>query len=274
MELAYAIEPIEYTAFDTVEEQVEKCQAWGLLSQKATKSKTFSYKKAGEALPCEIVGYVDGVTAVIAFENGQRHCIHPSYLKEMQAAAFGRQSTDPSTSAAVSEVAGSDGIEEKSGDAGQKKEEAESVASAAAGASVETAEKKEAEDAAAMRTEAKSAASADTAAKPKAAKSGKKQKLELPADKVRMTATVKEFTSVPNHFTEEEDEVVIYEAVAIADPALEVGVAWSSHSATLKKLELEIGDTLEFDAKIAAKKLTKHPVPYKINNPSKIQKRD
>jgi len=87
-----------------------------------------------------------------------------------------------------------------------------------------------------------------------------------------MTAIVKEFATVPNHFTEEDDEVIIYEAVAILEPAIEVGDAWSSHSATLKKLELAVGDKLAFDGKIAAKKLLKHPVPYKINNPSKIQK--
>ncbi len=78
--------------------------------------------------------------------------------------------------------------------------------------------------------------------------------------------------SVPNHFTDEDDEVIIYEAVAILDPAIEVGVAWSSHISTLKKLELQVGDKLTFECKIAAKKLTKHPVPYKLNSPSKIQK--
>lgn len=87
-----------------------------------------------------------------------------------------------------------------------------------------------------------------------------------------MVATVKEFTTVPNNFSDTDDEVVIYNAVAIQDPAMEIGDAWSSHSATLKKLELEIGDILHFEGKIVAKKLTKHPVPYKINNPAKIQK--
>ncbi|MNY77660.1 hypothetical protein D3C86_2176390 [compost metagenome] len=53
---------------------------------------------------------------------------------------------------------------------------------------------------------------------------------------------------------------------------MEVGTAWSSHSATLKKLELAIGDTVTFECKIVAKKLSKHPVPYKINNPGKMQK--
>ncbi|MBJ8193109.1 hypothetical protein JDS79_40945, partial [Bacillus cereus] len=72
------------------------------------------------------------------------------------------------------------------------------------------------------------------ATKPKA-KKGKAPKLELPEEKVKMTATVQEFTTVPNNFSDTEDEVIIYEAVAITDPPLEVGVAWSSHSATLKK---------------------------------------
>lgn len=62
-----------------------------------------------------------------------------------------------------------------------------------------------------------------------------------------------------------------------------VGLAWCSHSKTLKKFELVPGDTLEFDGKIVKKKLPKgkdveeefiveETVPYKINNPSKIKK--
>ena len=65
--------------------------------------------------------------------------------------------------------------------------------------------------------------------------------------------------------------MVIYEAVAIAEPETEIGTAWSNHSATLKKLKMEVGDTIRFEGKIVAKKLTKHPVPYKINNPAKIE---
>jgi hypothetical protein len=104
------------------------------------------------------------------------------------------------------------------------------------------------------------------------AKKEKAQKIKLPEEKVKMTATVQEFTTVPNNFSDNDDEVVIYEAVSITEPAIELGTAWSSHSNTLKKLELEVGDTITFEAKIVAKKLTKHPVPYKINNPGKIQK--
>ena len=72
-----------------------------------------------------------------------------------------------------------------------------------------------------------------------------------------MTATVAEFTTVPNHFADTDDEVIIYSDVMLVDADTEVGAAWSSHSATLKKLALEIGDKLTFEAKIAAKKLTK-----------------
>lgn len=105
-------------------------------------------------------------------------------------------------------------------------------------------------------------------------KKEKKQKLQLPEEKVKLSAIVKEFTTVPNHFSDNDDEVVIYEAVTIIEPETEIGEAWSSHSATLKKNELAIGDKITFEAKIVAKKLTKYPVPYKINNPAKIQKVD
>lgn len=250
MSYAFAIEPNGFQSFASAEEEIEKCREWGLLSEKATKTKAFTYKRAGQAWPCAIVGYVDFVTAVIAFENGQRHCIHPSYLKEMQAASFGRVSAEATAESgeAPEEVAAAEPA--------KAPEPAEAVAAAEA----PVADAKPA------------AAPAPAPKKEAAAKPGKKQKLELPEEKVRMTATVKDFAKVMNHFTEEEDEVVIYEAVALLEPELAVGDAWSSHSATLKKLELTVGDKLVFDAKIAAKKLLKHPVPYKINNPSKIQK--
>lgn len=248
MSHAFAIEPNEFLTFASTEEELEKCQEWGLLSEKATKTKAFSYKRAGQAWPCSIVGFVDSVTAVIAFENGQRHCIHPSYLKEMQAASFGRASV------------------ESAGDSGEAPEDVAAAEPAKAPAPAVAA-------ADAPVAEAKPAATPAAAPKKEAAaKPGKKQKLELPEEKVRISATVKDFAKVMNHFTEEEDEVVVYEAVTLLEPELAVGDAWSSHSATLKKLELAVGDKLVFDAKIAAKKLLKHPVPYKINNPSKIQK--
>ncbi|MFD0693939.1 hypothetical protein ACFQZT_07530 [Paenibacillus sp. GCM10027628] len=238
---AFTIEPKTYSAFENEAEQIEKCKEWGLLSEKATKTKAFFYKGNGMNLACEIIGFVDKMTAVIELENKQQHCIHPSYLKEMQASNYGQRPL-----ALAEETI-----------------ESEAVV-------LETPQ--EAEAAQEERKEAEIEKPKVEAAPKGNAKKEKAPKLQLPEDKVKMTATVKEFTTVPNNFSDSEDEVVIYEAVSIEEPATEIGAAWSSHSTTLKKLELEIGDTITFEGKIVAKKLTKHPVPYKINNPSKIQK--
>lgn len=86
----FIIAPQTYISFENEAEQIEKCKEWSLLSEKAAKSKAFFYKRNGISLPCSIVGYVDKLTAVISFENDQKHCIHPSYLKEMQAANYGQ----------------------------------------------------------------------------------------------------------------------------------------------------------------------------------------
>ncbi|MFX3633897.1 MAG: hypothetical protein ACE3L7_26440 [Candidatus Pristimantibacillus sp.] len=240
---AFIIEPDTYTDFENEDELIDKCREWSLLSEKATKSKAFFYKRNGMSLACSIVGYVDQMTAVIQFDNQNKHCIHPSFLKEMQAANYG-----------------------------QKISALEEQPLAAADAASEDAEEIQVKEPKAVK-----AANADNKPKseqPKAkAKKEKAPKLELPEGKVKMKAIVKEFTTVPNHFSDEDDEVIIYEEVAIIESEIvEIGAAWSSHSATLKKLELEVGDVIQFDGKIVAKKLTRHPVPYKINNPAKIQK--
>ncbi|BFT73633.1 hypothetical protein [Paenibacillus sp. P36] len=242
---AFTIQPETYTTFEDETEQLEQCKEWGLLSEKAAKTKTFYYKNNGMNLSCDIVGLVDKMTAVIAFDNKQLHCIHPSYLKEMQAANYSQRLTT-----AADETTGTDAAESE----------------AEAPAAVE-------DNAAPVEQEAEQA-KAPKAKQPKekAAKKEKAPKLELPEDKVKMIATVQEFTTVPNNFSDNDDEVIIYEAVSITDPAMEIGTAWSSHSNTLKKLELEVGDTVTFECKIVAKKLSKHPVPYKINNPAKMQK--
>jgi hypothetical protein len=242
---AFIIEPKTYIAFENEEALIEKCKEWSLLSEKASKAKAFFYKGHGMNLPCSIVGYVDKMTAVIQFDNKQQHCIHPSYLKEMQASNYGQKLSQAAEEQADPEVA-------------------ESVEAAV------VFETLAAEDPPVIEAKIEEP-KAEEPPKEKA-KKGKAQKLQLPEEKVKMTATVKEFTTVPNNFSDNEDEVVIYEEVSIAEPAIEIGSAWSSHSVTLKKLELEIGDTITFEGKIVAKKLTKHPVPYKINNPSKIQK--
>ncbi|SEM72968.1 hypothetical protein [Paenibacillus sp. OV219] len=252
----FMIAPLTYTPFASEDEQIQQCKEWGLLSEKATKTKLFAYKGGGLNTTCSIVGYVDNMTAVLEFDNKQQHCIHPSYLKEMQTASFGvKQAAQADESSSEQEAPVSD------------------TASASTEAAVESAETA-AVHAAAAAAEADAATEAPAAAEPKkkAPKKEKAPKLVLPEDKVRMTATVKEFTTVPNNFTETEDEVIIYEAASITEPVIELGDAWSSYSATLKKLELEIGHTITFECKIVEKKLTKHPVRYKINNPSKLQK--
>jgi len=246
MAYAFTIEPTTYIAFEDEAAQIDKCKEWGLLSEKATKSKTFFYKGNGMNLACHIIGYVDNMTAIIELDNKQLHCIHPSYLKEMQAASYGQRAT------AITEEAQASVPAEAEAAKPQEEIATQPVA-------VSTAAAKETEP------------EAPKTAEPAKGK-GKKQKLQLPEEKVKMTAVVKEFTTVPNHFSDNDDEVIIYEAVTIVDPETEVGDAWSSHSATLKKLELEVGDKLTFEGKIVAKKLTKHPVPYKINNPAKLQK--
>jgi hypothetical protein len=251
MQLNFIIEPGTYQAFENEEDQLNKCKDWGLLSEKAARTKAFTYKGNGVSLSCTIVGYIDDMTAVIALDNQQLHCIHPSYLKEMQAASFGQRNA-----AAASESAS------------EQEEPALET-----GTEIEAAAPTPAPAAPAPAPELTQSTAAQAEEKPKAApKKERAPKLQLPEEKVKMTATVAEFTTVPNHFADTDDEVVIYESVKLVDTDTDVGSAWSSHSATLKKLELAVGDTLSFEAKIAAKKLTKHPVPYKINNPSKLVK--
>lgn len=103
-------------------------------------------------------------------------------------------------------------------------------------------------------------------------KKEKKEKLALPEDKVHVEAVIRGFDTKYNSFTQEDEEIILYEEVNIVgEQPLHVGLAWSSYSKTLKKAELLEGDKLEFDAKIAEKKHTKE-VLYKINNPSKLKK--
>ncbi|OAS19033.1 hypothetical protein [Paenibacillus oryzisoli] len=248
MDYAFAIQPDAFTRFDEESELIEQCKEWGLVSEKAVKAKAFFYKGNSLNVACNIVGLVDPMTAVIELDTKQLHCIHPSYLKEMQAANYSQRGAALAEEAAVADEAeGAAEPEEKPAKA---------------------AKSKKAEDI----SEVGQAAPAEKAPPKEKTKKEKAPKLELPEEKVKMKATVTEFTTVPNNFSDTDDEVIIYEAVSILDPALEVGTAWSSHSATLKKLELAVGDTVTFECKIVAKKLSKHPVPYKINNPGKMQK--
>lgn len=268
MTYSFVVEPLTVQDFESEDERIERCKEWNLLPGSATRVKTYMYKRQGLTLPCEIVGFVDNQTVVVQFENKQQHCIHPAYLKEMQTASFGQRAQaaadaraeDPAEAAGEAELLENQPVE---GDA----EGAERLESGSG--SVGAAERSESGSAVEGVTAAETAAPAEKPRKPAASK--KKPALQLPEDKLKVTAVVKEFTTVPNHFSDNDDEVIIYENIAIEGHDLAIDEVWSSHSATLKKLELKEGDPVSFEAKIVAKKLSQHPVKYKINNPSKMK---
>jgi hypothetical protein len=236
--IAYLPPKGEYEMFTDEANYAEKLKEWGLASKKQ-----FLYKENHLQFQVTIKGYQvygkneEQNTIVIEFSDGQLTCIHPAYLKEMQAASFGK------------------GTFAEAQDIPVASSEEKLVGEKSAPVKKETAKKKE-----------------------------KPAKLVLPEEKVHFTGTVKQFALSWNNFNEENDEVVVLENVIIhEEESIEVGLAWCSHSKTLKKFELTPGDQLEFDGKIVKKKLPKgkdieeefiieEPVPYKINNPSKIKK--
>lgn len=238
----------EFETFVDEAHYIEKIREWGLSQAKDVK-KQFWYKEATYMRQVKIIGYevygktTEYNTIVIEFEDGNLSCIHPAYLKEMQASSFTRtinsEAENSHTTEKVIPVA-----------------------------STSTEEK----------------ATKPAAPKAQKEKKEKPKKIELPEEKVHFTAQVKQFALSWNHFNEENDEVVVLENVIITDDnPTEIGLAWCSHSKTLKKLELSIGEQLEFDGKIVKKKLPSgkdvdeefiitEAIPYKINNPSKIKK--
>ncbi|MCM3569538.1 hypothetical protein [Neobacillus mesonae] len=248
----------DYETFRDEDHLKEKLKEWGLSAAK----KEFWYKDRNVQQLVSIKGYEiygntgDFNTVIIEFSDGKLSSIHPAFLKEMQQSSFGKESLISAAADKESKGAASGKAETKTVDS-EPKEKPES-----------------------QKSDSKSAkASKSKPQKPK------KEKVELPADKVHFTAKVKQFALTYNPFNEENDEVVVLENVhIIQEPPLELGLAWCSHSKTLKKLELETGMDLEFDGKVVAKKLAKgkdveeeflvaDPVLYKINNPSKIAKK-
>ncbi|MEH7299138.1 hypothetical protein V7110_02590 [Neobacillus drentensis] len=254
----------EFDTFRDEDHYKEKLKEWGLSSAKEAK-REFWYKDRHSQRLVSIKGYetygsvAEFNTIVIEFNDGQLSCIHPAYLKEMQQSSFGKESLLNLEDKDIPTVESGDKVESNN---------AEDSSPAA-----KELPKKEDEP------KPKQAKVKET--KPKKEKA---PKLELPADKVHFAATVKQFAMTYNPFNEENDEVVVLENVKIIqDNPLEIGFAWCSHSKTLKKFELAVGDQLEFDGKVAAKKLAKGkdveeeflvdvPVLYKVNNPSKIVK--
>jgi hypothetical protein len=242
----------DYEIFVDESHYAEKVKEWGLSSAKDVK-KQFWYKEKDHQRLVAIKGYqvygesTEYYTLVIEFQDGNLSCIHPAYLKEMQASSFGK-------------ALPADTVDKSPAPANPETKQVSQTAGPEAKASAkESPVKKEKKD--------------------------KPPKLDLPEEKVHFTATVKQFGLTWNNFNEENDEVVVLENVVIQQEfPIEVGLCWCAHSKTLKKFELVPGTVLEFDGKIVKKKLPKgkdieeeemvveEPVLYKINNPSKIKK--
>ncbi|MEH7012465.1 hypothetical protein V7087_16895 [Neobacillus niacini] len=247
----------DFEGFRDEDHYREKLKEWGLSSAKEAK-REFLFKERNYQRVVKIKGFEtygkseEFNTLVIEFQDGNLSCIHPAFLKEMQASSFGKESMLQ--------------VEEKDFSTAEQ--------SAVTQGKEDTPEPKPV---------AKSESKKTKATKPK---KEKEPKIELPAEKVHFTASVKQFALTYNPFNEENDEVVVLENVQIIqEPPIELGLAWCSHSKTLKKFELAPGDMLEFDGKVAKKKLAKGKdveeeflvdaaVLYKVNNPSKIVKKD
>lgn len=219
-----------YESIKSDEHYAEKWQEWSMSGKNPKKE--LWYKGYGYQRMVTIVGYEvrgENDTLVIQFQDGNLSCILPGFLKEMQNSQFQRKL----------------GTDEESTE-------------------TESAETKK-EKPTKPKTEKK-----PKAEKPTKEPKPKKEKLVLPTEKVSCSAAVKEFTKKLNHFTEEEEDVVVYEHLLIGEEQLVPnGLAWSSHSKTLQKLELQVGDKLTFQAKVVPNKFGE--VLCKINNPSKIQ---
>lgn len=266
-DLTHYIPPkADYEVFRDEDHYKTKLKEWGLSSAKEAK-KEFWYKGRNYQRHVTVKGYEtygrteEFNTLVIEFQDGNVSCIHPAYLKEMQQSSFGKESLLT--------------VDDKEPESAESGESAEAVTSKA----------KEANSAKVMEPAKKEAAPKAAKVKESKQKREKAPKIELPAEKVHFTASVKQFALTYNPFNEENDEAVVLEKVQIVgEHPIDLGFGWCSHSKTLKKFELAPGDALEFDGKVAAKKLAKGkdvseefivdtPVLYKINNPSKIVKK-
>lgn len=242
----------EFITFSDEAHYEEKVREWGLSSTREVK-REFWFKESTYQRLVTIKGYEEyGQTGeyntiIIEFQDGNLSCIHPAYLKEMQSPSF--------------------------------------VKAYGTEAAPSTTNEKENSITTKVENTSDTVAKPDKTIKKNTDKKTTQPKISLPEDKVHFKAKVKQFALTWNHFNEENDEVIVLENVVIdQEESIEIGLAWCSHSKTLKKFELVPGEMLEFDGKIVKKKLAKgkdiedeaflieEAVPYKINNPSKIKK--
>ncbi|MFE8694872.1 hypothetical protein ACFYKT_00705 [Cytobacillus sp. FJAT-53684] len=87
----------EFEQFTDESHYAEKVREWGLSTTKEVK-KEFWYKERDHQRIVTIKGYEiygqagEFNTVIVEFQDGNLCCIHPAYLKEMQAASFGKAS--------------------------------------------------------------------------------------------------------------------------------------------------------------------------------------
>lgn len=223
----------DYYTFSNDEEYFDKGQEWKLFGKSAKTE--FLYKGKSYQRSVQLVGYQlhgakkEFTSLVIEFQDGNLTCIHPAHLADMQKSTFGK------------ETIGDESVK-------PKKKPSSTTKSKKDNATNEPKKK--------------------PVSKPKEEQA--KPQFELPSDKVHFTATVKEFAKKPNPFSDSDDDILLLEKVAITgDEPKEIGNCWCGYSKTLQKLELQEGQSIEFDAKVVKKKHEDYL--YKINNPSKIK---
>lgn len=252
----------EFDLFASEEDYAEKGREWGLFNKNPKFDfwyKGKNYKRKVTIKGYKTYGALDVV--IIEFQDGNLSCIHPAYLKEMQGNNFGKEFSDTKEESEV--------IRDKSKSNNKKGE----IVYAKPSENKKVIAKAQAEDIKKEFVENTDYVEAKkTKVEEKNKKQIKKEKLNLPTEKVLFIAEIKEFSTKYNAFTEEDDEVVILNNVEIiGENSMKIGECWAGHSKTLKKIELEIGDKIEFNGKVVEKKFNKEVI-YKINNPSKIKK--
>lgn len=233
----------DFKTFESEEHYEQKGQEWGLF--KKTPITQFLYKRDGQTYYVTIKGYEEYLedgssnTLVIEFEDGNLSCILPSYLKDMQQSGFGSGDAEESEEQTIKKP-----VKKARPVVKKTTEPKPTIEKIITNVNVDVPVKKD------------------------------DNNINLPEDKVKITGTIKAFDSVPNPFSSsgKEDEVIVFESVTIhTEPSIDLSAAWCGYSNTLKKAELQIGDTLEFQGKIIKKKM-KTEALYKINNPSKLLK--
>jgi hypothetical protein len=233
----YIVPKGQFEIFESDEHYAEKWNEWNLGGK--SPKKELWYKGNGYQRLVTILGYeVHGSynTLVIEFQDGNLTCINPAYLKEMQSGNFGKESDAPEE--ATSEITP------------KPKEKKKPTIPSVKTQKIEKVQVKEQQE-----------------------KKVEKIKITLTDEKVHFTAKVKQFTTKFNHFNDKDEEVVLYEEVRIMGlEEIELGEAWSSKSKSIEKVELAIGDKVEFDAKVVDNKKFNKDIIFKINNPSKFVK--